>query len=146
MIHESVGKLFLKVSFSNNKISRIIHYMTDDLNDEFMEKIKGKSFELQLNDTTNINTNPYLICYVKFLDEDDVVENLLFYKNISASTMAQDLFKILDNFMSESSVDWTKRVGVCTHSARSMSDYYGGFYRYLFERKLLCTVDPFYYS
>lgn len=52
--------------------------------------------------------------------------DLLFCKNIIASTKAQDLFEILDNFMSENILDWTKCVGVCTDGVRFMSGRYGG--------------------
>ncbi|KAL4126012.1 hypothetical protein QTP88_010244 [Uroleucon formosanum] len=44
----------------------------------------------------------------------------------TSGAKAQDLFEILDNLMSENSVDWTKCVGVCTDGARSMSGCYGG--------------------
>jgi hypothetical protein len=59
------------------------------------------------------------------LDGNNVVEDL-FCKNITASAKAQDLFEILDTFISENSLEWTKCVGACTDDARSMSSYYRG--------------------
>ncbi|XP_050526945.1 zinc finger BED domain-containing protein 5-like [Daktulosphaira vitifoliae] len=126
MIGESAGKLLSKVPLSNNTISRRIHHMADDLNDQLIEKLKEKAFGLQLDEATDINKDAHLICYIRFIDNDDMVEDLLFCKNITAGAKAQDLFEILDNFMSENSVDWTKCVGVCTDGARSMSGCYGG--------------------
>jgi len=100
--------------------------MADDLNDQLIEKLKEKAFGLQLDEATDMNKNAHLICYIRFIDNDDMVEELLFCKNITAGAKAQDLFEILDNFMSENSVDWTKCVGVCTDGTRSMSGCYGG--------------------
>ncbi|KAL4126654.1 hypothetical protein QTP88_010863 [Uroleucon formosanum] len=79
-----------------------------------------------LDEATDINKDAHLICYIRFIDNDDMVEDLLFCKNITAGAKTQDLFEILDNFMSENSVDWTKCVGVCTDGTRSMSGCYGG--------------------
>lgn len=126
MIGESAGKILSKVPLSNNTISRRIHHMADDLSDQLIEKLKEKAFGLQLDEATDINKDAHLICYIRFIDNDDMVEDLLFCKNITAGAKAQDLFEILDNFMSENSVDWTKCVGVCTDGARSMSGCYGG--------------------
>ncbi|KAL4153497.1 hypothetical protein QTP88_001330 [Uroleucon formosanum] len=98
MVGESAGKLLSKVPLSNNT----------------------------LDEATDNNKDAHLICYVRFIDGDDMVEDLLFCKNITASAKAQDLFDILNNFMSENMLDWIKCVGVCTDGARSMSGSYGG--------------------
>jgi hypothetical protein len=50
----------------------------------------------------------------------------LFCKNITAGAKAQDLFEILDTFISENNFNCPKCVGVCTDGARSMSGCYGG--------------------
>ncbi|XP_025421559.1 zinc finger BED domain-containing protein 5-like [Sipha flava] len=115
MVGESAGKLLSKVSLSNNTISRRIHHMAEDLNDQLIGKIKEREFGLQLD----------LICYVRFINDDVMVEDLLFCKNITTSAKAQDLFDILNNFMSENMLDWTKYVGVCTDGDHSMSGNYG---------------------
>lgn len=81
---------------------------------------------MQLDEATDNNKDAHLICYVRFIDGNDMIEDLLFCKNITASAKAQDLFKILDNFMSKNILDWTKCVGVCTDGACSMSGRYRG--------------------
>lgn len=65
-----------------------------------------------------------MICYVRFTNVDGMIQNLLFCKNITASAKAQDLFVILNNFMSENNLDCTKCVDVCTDGALSMFDCY----------------------
>ena len=64
--------------------------------------MRGKEFSLQLDEaTTSINNkDTYLICYVRFIDNDDnIVEDLLFCKPILTNCTAQELFKILNNFI-----------------------------------------------
>lgn len=71
MIDESAGKLLSKVPLSNNTISRRIHHMADDLNDQSIEKLKEKAFGLQLDEATDINKDAHLICCIRFIDNDD---------------------------------------------------------------------------
>lgn len=126
MIGESAGKLLSNVPLSNNTISRRIQHMGEDLNAQLIEKLKGSEYGLQLDEATDNNKDAHLICYVRFLDGNSIVEDLLFCKSITGSTKAQDLFEILNIFMVENNLDWTKCVGVCTDGGRSMSGCYGG--------------------
>lgn len=70
-----------------------------------IEKMKGKEFGLQLDEATDSNKDAHLICYVRFLDDNIIVEDLLFCKSINVSGKAQDLFQILDKFITESNLD-----------------------------------------
>jgi hypothetical protein len=95
MISESAGKLLSKVPLSNNTISRRIQHIAEDLTDELIEKFKRKEFGLQLDEVTDDNNDAHLICYVRFIDGNNIVEDLLFCKSITASAKAQGLFEIL---------------------------------------------------
>lgn len=61
-----------------------------DLNDQFIEKMKVTEFGPQLDDTTNSNKDAQRIC------SNIIAEDLLLYKSINGSAMAQDLFEMLD--------------------------------------------------
>jgi len=121
MVGESAGKLLSNVPLSNNTVSRRINQMAEDLNDQLVEKIENKVFGLQLVEATDNNKDAHLICYVRFIDGDEMAEDLLFCKSITTSAKSQNLFEIIDDFMSENNLDWTNCVGVCTDGARSMS-------------------------
>ncbi len=126
MIGENAGKLLSNIPLSNNTINRRIQHMAQDLNDQLIEKMKGNEFGLQLDEATDSNKDAHLICYVRFIDGCTIVEDLLFCKSITGSARAEDMFDILDTFMTENNLDWTKCIGVCTDGARSMSGQYGG--------------------
>lgn len=51
--------------------------MAEDRNDQLIEKIKGNEFGLQLDEATDSNRDAHLICYVRFVDGNDVMEDLL---------------------------------------------------------------------
>ena len=61
----------------------------------------GNEFSLQLDETTTGTSikDAYLICYERFMDNDDnIVEDLLFCKPIITNCRAHKLFAILNNF------------------------------------------------
>jgi hypothetical protein len=83
------------VPLSNNIISRRIQHITEDLNDQLIGKLKRKEFGLQLDEATDKNNDAHLICYVQFTDGNNIVEDLLFCKSITASAKAQDLRSLI---------------------------------------------------
>ena len=85
MIGESAAQKLKALPLSNNTISRRIDKILDDINDQLVAKIREKEFSLQLDEETisTSNKDAYLICYVRFMDNDDnIVEDLLFCKPI----------------------------------------------------------------
>jgi hypothetical protein len=110
IIGESAGKLLSKVPLSNNTISRRMQHIAEDLNDQLIVKLKGKEFGLQLDEATDNKNDAHFICYVQFIDGNNIVEDFFFCKSITAS--------FLYIFISKNSLEW----------ACSMSGCYGGFY------------------
>ncbi|XP_076372831.1 protein FAM200A-like [Tachypleus tridentatus] len=88
--------------------------------------MKEKEFELQLDEATDNNKDAHLICYIRFVDDDKIAKDLLICKSITANTKTQVLLLILDTFMCENNLDWTKCFGVCINGGSSMSGCYGG--------------------
>ena len=73
MIGESAAQKLKAVPLSNNTISRRIDKISDDINDQLVAKMSGNEFSLQLDEVTTSTSNKdaYLICYVRFIDNDD---------------------------------------------------------------------------
>lgn len=92
------------VPLSNNTVSYRINQMAVDINDQLIEKIKNKVFGLQLDEATDNNEDAQLIRYMSFIDGDEMIEELLFCKSIT-SAKSQNLFEIIDNFISGNNLD-----------------------------------------
>ena len=91
--------------------------------------MRRNEFSLQLDKATTSTSNKdaYLICYVRFIDNDgNIVEDLLFCKPILKNCRAHELFAILNNFFQENNLQWKYCAGLCTDGARAMSGRFGG--------------------
>ena len=113
-IGELAAQKLKAVPLSNNTISRRIDKILDDINDQLVANIRGNKFSLQLDEATTSTSNKdaYLICYVRFIDNDDnIVKDLLFCKPILTNCSAHELFAILNNFFQENNLKWKDRVG-----------------------------------
>ena len=79
IIGESAAQKLKPVPLSNNTISRRIDKISEHIHDQFVTKIRGNEFSLQLDETTTSHKDAYLICYLRFIDNNDnIVEDLLF--------------------------------------------------------------------
>ena len=117
------------VPLSNNIICRKIDKISDDIYSQLVAKMRGSEFGLQLDEATTSTSNKdaYLICYVRFIDNNDnIVEGLLFWKPILTNCRAHELFTILNNFIHKNNLEWKFCVGLCTEGARAMSGRLGG--------------------
>ena len=79
------------------------------MNDQLIAKMRGKGFSLQLDEATTSTSDydAYLICYIRFVDNNDnIVEDMLFCKLILTNCKAHELFAILNNFFQENNLEW----------------------------------------
>uniref|UniRef100_F6WI06 Zinc finger protein n=1 Tax=Ciona intestinalis TaxID=7719 RepID=F6WI06_CIOIN len=107
MIGEPASKSLQKIPLSNNTIARRIDKIALDVNDQLMSAIRGKVFALQLDEATDSNKDAHLICYVRFIGDDNVpVEDLFFCRPITESCRAANLFEIVNNFIESNGIEW----------------------------------------
>ena len=81
--------------------------------------MRENEFSLQLDETTTRTSHKdaYLICYLRFIDnENNIVEDLLLCKPILTNCRAHELFAILN--ILENNLEWKYCVGLCTDGAQ----------------------------
>lgn len=115
MIGEEAGKQLLNIPLSNNTISRRIDDISEDINNQLLNSLRGKEFGIQLDEAIDSHKDAHLICYVRYVNEKHLIEDLLFCKEIKGGTSGKELFEIVDSFISENDINWEDCVGVCTY-------------------------------
>lgn len=106
LIGESVANQLKNIPLSNNTISQRIQDISDNINDQLIDKLRNKTFAIQLDEATDNNKDAYLICYVRLMYGVDIIEELLFCKSILSGSKAKDLFDITNNFMDHNNIKW----------------------------------------
>ena len=80
----------------------------------------GKPFSLQMDEATDSNQDCLLIAYVRFVQDKSLSEELLFCKYVEGRCTAEELFGIIDKFLTESSLKWNDFHGFCSDGAQAM--------------------------
>ena len=87
---EAVSELS-KIPLSDNTISRRIHDMSENIKCNIKSKIlKHKSFALQVDESTNNTGKALLLVFIRFIDDEPIVEDFLSCKELSDTTKGQD--------------------------------------------------------
>ncbi|XP_062336324.1 zinc finger BED domain-containing protein 5-like [Osmerus eperlanus] len=100
--------------------------MSKDIEEQLNDKVRDSRFSLQMDEATDSNKDCLLITYVRFIDGDDMREELLFCKQITGRATAEELFKIIDSYLKEANLKWEDCVGICTDGAQAMAGKRGG--------------------
>ena len=99
-----LAKKLKTVPLSNDSIKRKISHISDDLLEQLISAMAGKPFSLQMDEATDSNQDCLLIAYVRFVQDKSLSEELLFCKYVEGRCTAEELFGIIDKFLTESSL------------------------------------------
>lgn len=64
-----------------------------------MEKIKRYYFDLQVNEATDLHRDAHLIALVKFIDGEEIREDILFCEPFLTNTTCESIFYIIVSFL-----------------------------------------------
>uniref|UniRef100_K7GH28 Uncharacterized protein n=1 Tax=Pelodiscus sinensis TaxID=13735 RepID=K7GH28_PELSI len=132
-IRRSKGNQLGSRSLSNNTVKRRIKEMEKNIEETLIHRIQNSQFfALQVDESTDTADAANLMCFVKYDYESSIQEDLLFYKPLPTRTMAGEMFKLINDFIIQSDIDWKKCVGLSSDGARAMAG----------SRTRLVTVAP----
>ena len=72
----------------------------------------GETFSLQLDESTDVSGKAQLIAFVRYVDTDDIYENVLFCKTLEGKTTGEDIFNVVNDFFIENELDWRNCMSV----------------------------------
>ena len=128
MFGEKYEQEVLKIPVSDNTISRRISDMSQDVESQVIASIKeAKCFAIQLHESTDITGKAQLLTFIRFVCNEDIIEQFLFCKPLPETTRGQDIFEVVDNYFTSNDLSWKSCISICTDGAPSMSGRLKGF-------------------
>lgn len=121
IIDDATAQKLRAIPLSDNTVARRISDISEDMKEQLVEKIKDQRFALQVDEATDSNKDCLLIAYVRYVDTEDLSEDLLFCNYVPKRATADELFKIIDNYLREADLKWEDCVGICTDGAHAMA-------------------------
>lgn len=117
-----------KIPLSNNSVQRRIDEMALNVKEQLVKRLKmSPFFALQCDDSTDIAQQCQLIVYCRFVDENKIIEELLFSKNLETTSKGSDVFSAINDFLVENDLSWDRVMGICTDGAPAMLGSRSGF-------------------
>ncbi|XP_035291749.1 zinc finger BED domain-containing protein 5-like [Anguilla anguilla] len=114
---EAANKL-KAVPLSNDTGRRRIEELSVDIQSQLLDRLRScEQFSIQLDKSTDIASAAQLIVLVRYPWEGNILEGFLFCKEVPGRTMGEEIFRLLDAFMTEAGLSWEKCVAVCMDGA-----------------------------
>ena len=129
MFGEDAVSELSKFPLSDCTISRRIEDMlSENIECNIKSKIlKHELFALQVDESTDITGKAQLLAFVRFIDDEGIVEDFLCCKELPGTTKGQDIFDVLNAYLEYCELDWKNCVGICTDGAPAMTGCLKGF-------------------
>lgn len=127
MVNEEAADIIKALPLSDTTIARRIDDMAEDIiNQVTLSLQEVKYFSIQIDESTDISSCAMVLCYVRFLYNNDLIENVLFCKELQSTTTGEDIFDLLNSFFEKHGILWNKCYSICTDGAAAMTGQYKG--------------------
>jgi hypothetical protein len=88
MLGEKCAQQLHNIHPSNNTVSRRISDISEDLEEQLMEKSRNNRFAIQIDEVTDCSGITHLIAYVRYVENKTFNEDMIFYKPIKSRETA----------------------------------------------------------
>ncbi|KAL4105228.1 hypothetical protein QTP88_020490 [Uroleucon formosanum] len=123
MFGDDAKKEIMKIPHSDDTIKNRIIHMSDDIEKTVTNKLTTNKlyFALQIDESTDISGIAHVLGFVRFIDENKIVNQFLCCKQLTERTTGQNVFDSISSYLDKFNITWDQCVGICTDGAPSMS-------------------------
>lgn len=75
---------------------------------------------MQLDESTDVAGLSILLVFVRYPFEKSIEEDLFLCAPLETNTTGEEIFKVIDSYMSKHHIDWNKCIDVCSDGAAAM--------------------------
>ncbi|GFS84105.1 SCAN domain-containing protein 3 [Trichonephila clavipes] len=133
MIGGSADIDICKIPLSNDTIHRRIKDMSENIEQNTTKTLENSNFALQVDETTDITGNAQLIAFVRFIHENDIINQFLCCRELPDFTTGKHIFQVISSYLEEIKVSWKSCIGICTDGAPAMTGHLKGFVAHVKE-------------
>ncbi|GFT07556.1 SCAN domain-containing protein 3 [Trichonephila clavipes] len=133
MIGGSADIDICKIPLSNDTIHRRIKDMSENIEQNTAKTLANSNFALQVDETTDITGNAQLIAFVRFIHENDTINQFLCCRELPDFTTGKHIFQVISSYLEEIKVSWKSCIGICTDGAPAMTGHLKGFVAHVKE-------------
>ena len=120
---------------SNDTITRRIIEVSDDIEQQLLERIKSSPYSaILMDESTDVSNAALLLVFVKYCADGNIHDDLLCCKELPTRTTANEVMHCLDEHFTNKSIDWKNCVGVCTDGAATMTGVHRGVVKQIQEK------------
>ena len=91
MLSETAVKEISKMPLSNDTIHKRILDLSENIDTNVMKKLEGSKFALVVDESTDISNSAQLHVFVRFINDDEIINQFLCCKEMPTTTRGQDI-------------------------------------------------------
>ena len=133
VLHKLPEQVTKSIPLSNNTVQRRVDEMSDNMEEQLCLILKTTEFSLQLGESTLPDKKSLLLTSVRFVKDENLMEEFLFAKELETHTTGESVFQLVVGFFNEKEIPLTNIVSCATDGAPSMLSRYRGYIKYLKE-------------